>query len=119
MPLVLEDKPQRAGVLNRRVQIQKQVKDPITGKTKFINFTRAWVGFSAQLATETPGSAASSGGTYLKPPDILAESVQMRFQRGINPRMRILYGQRTLEIVGVVDVNEKHNVLVMAVREVI
>ena len=110
-----------SGNFNRRVTIQKIKDDPITDAHGEVDLTvdGSWETHVARWAEiQTKG-----GREFWKVDKIEAEVSHLirvpydRLTLGINSGMRIRLGDRTINIVSAIDVDERHEVIEMQCKE--
>lgn len=104
----------RAGDFWRPIQIQKStVSQSGTGE-----ISRAWT----LLYTGRAAIEDVSGGEGLKGQAVDADVthiVRMRYRTGLSPAMRILHGDKTLEIVNILDRDGRHVELELQCKEAV
>ena len=92
-----------AGKLNRQITIQIATKTRSTSGAETITwqtFKTVWAGIDTRTGNER----------YVNQ-QIVAEStheITIRYCAGIKPTMRVLYGNRTFDILNVRDIEERH-----------
>ena len=105
----------RAGRLRHRITIQTCTgTDP--GAT--LEFPKAWTTFASCWAD----IAATSGSESVEAARVQADAshvIEIRYQAGVLPTMRVLHGVRNFEIVAVLDMEERHRKLYLLCKEAI
>ncbi|MBD1373717.1 phage head closure protein [Hazenella sp. IB182357] len=99
--------------LRRRVTIQKSTKI----KNSEGAFTTVWT----DVATIWAGIKPLRGREYFQAAAVQAENTvrfHIRYRKGIEPAMRILYDSRIFDIQSVIDVNERHKEIELMCKEV-
>jgi SPP1 family predicted phage head-tail adaptor len=102
----------RAGELRKRITIQQpqSVKDSSLGqKVSWSTFRACWAAVEPLSGTERLQYA------QLYPE--LSIRVTVRYTKGLSPKMRVLYGTRTFEILDVLDLQERHKETQLMCRE--
>ena len=103
-----------AGVRDRRVTIQeKAVSTDTIG-----NQTDLWVTIATVWAAVSP----LKGREYWAARQVNAETtikVTILYRRGVTPEHRLLYGSRVLEILEIINTNERNEELVLLCKEVV
>lgn len=82
------------------------------------DLTQGWQDVSTIWAAVEP----LSGREYWQAQQIAAETsirVRLRYMAGVDTKMRVLYGTRVLEILSIVDVEERHRELQLMCREIV
>jgi SPP1 family predicted phage head-tail adaptor len=88
--------------LRHRVDVQYRVVTNVDGQE-----SSAWTTqFSAWAAIEPAARPAQVDAEAMNDPT--THVVTLRYRAGIAPRMRLLYGSRILDVVAVIDVDERH-----------
>jgi len=102
----------KAGSLRHRVIIQQLA----TGQDSAGAITETWSDFATVFAAVEP----LSGREYWQAQQVAAETsirVRVRYLAGIVPTMRVLYGSRILQILSIVDPEERHREIQFMCRE--
>jgi SPP1 family predicted phage head-tail adaptor len=102
----------RTGQLRKRITIQQETMTPDGS----LGFVAAWSTFRACWAAVEPLSGAERL-QYAQLYPTLSIRVTVRYTKGVSPKMRILYGTRTLEILDVLDLQEQHKELQLMCHE--
>lgn len=96
----------RAGELKHRITIQYQIKS----KNAMGEWTSTWSDFISCWAAIEP----ASGTTYYAAKQAESSTdgrVRIRYRSGIKPTMRIIHGERALNIVSIIQPKENHREL--------
>jgi SPP1 family predicted phage head-tail adaptor len=101
--------PTRASLLRHVITIQNPAT--VAGIQKWTKLATCY----AQIMPES-GSEHASG---LGPTTVEMTQLTIRYQAGIKPKQRIMYGTRTLEISSVSNENENNRWLMLTCREVV
>jgi len=107
-----------AGELRRRITIQYPAKTRGNDGSETVTWTDLATVWAKIGATSGPGQ--SSTNEYFKADQIIADAkteIMIRYRPGINPTMRIKYGNRYFSILGMVNAEESNVALVFACRE--
>ena len=83
------------------------------------NGVRSWVTFATAWAAMDPTQGVENASANMGPPNEQFTDVTIPYQVGVRPRMRILFKGRTLEITGVINVNEENEELKLTCREAV
>jgi SPP1 family predicted phage head-tail adaptor len=103
-----------AGKLRQRVKIQElaRVEDGYGG------YAEAWRDVAAAWAAVEPLRGSERYAAQQVQAE-LTHRVVMRYRPGVRPQMRLVYGDRVLEIAAVIDMEERHKWLELLCTEVI
>ncbi len=104
----------RAGLLRHRVTIQ-QTSDP---ENQWGEVTGGWTTFAQVSARVQPLRGEELVKAQQREATV-TDRVQMRYQDGVKPKMRILFGTRVLGILSVINVAERNFQLELLCREVV
>ena len=103
-----------AGQLDKQITIQVRTLDQDAAGQP----TEIWTTFATVYANIKP----LVGRDYLAARQLVDEishDVTIRYRRGIKPKMRILYLERYLEIISVIDADERREWLYLKCKEVV
>lgn len=103
----------KAGTLRHRVTLQRLV----SAQGASGDLAQSWADVTTVYAAVEP----LSGREYWQAQQVAAETsirVRIRYRQGVEPTMRVLYGSRILEILGIVDLEERHVELQLMCREI-
>lgn len=103
-----------AGKLRHRVTIQQLVK----ADDGYGGIVETWQDVATVWATVEP-LRGSERYRAQQVQSELTHKVTMRYRPGVKPQMRLLYGDRVLEIEAVIDVEERHRWLELLCSEVV
>lgn len=104
----------RTGELNKRVTIQQYVETADT----FGELDRTWSNLVTVWAKVKPISASETYSAQQTGMTVNHE-VWIRYRTGIAPKMRVVYGSRTFEIDGVMNLDERGEFLILKCYEVL
>ena len=107
-------KPIRAGKLKQRIEIQKEERVRQPGGS----YETDWVSFLDSWARIVPLSGTERY-TAQQVQSELSHRVEMRYQEGIKPQMRVKYGERTFDIEAVLNLEEANRELHLMCSEVV
>ena len=100
----------RSGNLHKKITIQQVTE----GRTESGAVTETWSTFAEPFASVEP----VSGREYFAAQQVQAENTvkfRIRYQRGINPKMRILYNDNVYDIQSIINGSERNDeLLIMA-----
>lgn len=102
----------RAGHLRRRIAIQALTEgtDAAGGPTRaYTTFATVWAALEPSNGRESDQADAYTARVTTK--------ITIRYLTGLVPTMRVLYGTRTFNILGVIDVEERHETMVLQCEE--
>ncbi|MEN3132503.1 phage head closure protein [Bacillus albus] len=109
-------RPLNASDLNKRITLQKKSNDYHTDEEG--NPIEKWEDVATVWAAVKP----LRGREFWQAASVNAENtirVEIRYRKGITNNMRILYGNRLLDINSVIDVEEKHRDMHLMCKEVL
>jgi len=103
----------RAGNLKYKIVIQTY-NEPQDG---FGEVIKEWVEFKTAYASITPLSAKEfyKAGVHA----VATHKVEIRYLKGVNPKMRIVYGTRVFNITSVLNIREADKTLQLICTEVV
>ncbi len=104
-----------AGKLNRQITIQMQRKTRDGYGAETVTWATLKAGLWARI------KPISGGERYINQ-QLIAEvthEVTIRFYAGILPTMRVLYGNRTFDILAVHDIDERHEEMRLQCKELV
>lgn len=101
----------RAGQLRTRVEIQQPVRigSGTGGRTEWVTFAPAWAAVKPIRSTDR-----TDDGHFQT---VRLARVTIRYREGVKSKMRVVIGSRVLEIVSVIDVDERHRQLDLLCEE--
>ena len=102
-----------SGKLDKKIIIQRESLIPIEmneEKKEYIFFSDAW----ASIMPVKMENRNSNNIYYTE----ATHEIKIRFIPGINNKMRIVYGLRTFEITGVIDIDEQKKEYLLIAKEV-
>jgi len=104
----------RSGKLNRRVTIQQL----LVTKDEYNADIESWVDLKTVWAYVEP----LAGREYWQAKQVVGEitgRITIRYLAGVNEKMRIIYGEKTYNILSVINPEEKNRILQLLVKEVL
>lgn len=98
------------GILNRKIELQKNVTPDQTDEEGFLTptwevFARPW----AEITAVSGSEKISAGGLIAK----ASMKFRIRYREGITTQHRVIYAQKAMNIVFVDDEDEAHRYLVL------
>ena len=104
----------RSGRLNRRITIQELV----VTKDEYNQDLESWTDFATIWAHIEP----LRGREYWQAKQVVGEvtgRITIRYMAGIDEKMRIIYGDKTYQILAVINLDERSRTLQLLVRQVL
>lgn len=101
--------PMRSGRLNRLITIQHQASNP--------NGTRGWQDLFVKVPAEALPLTGGEAVHELGPVNVQAIQLTIRYRPGVTTQMRVVFRNRILEIVSIVNVEENDVELLLMCRE--
>ena len=101
----------RAGDLRTRVEIQQPVRtgSGTGGRTEWVTVAPAWADVRPIRSTDRTAEGHFQ--------TVRLARVSIRYRPGVKSKMRVVIGSRVLEIVSVIDVDERHRQLDLLCEE--